>query len=105
MREDEEMKRQIEKEVEEHERDFSKLLEIEKCPRCGGALHEGYLIIARGSAWNESKPGFWRFAGINKPLTQTGWLSTPSFPSLRCSVCHFVTFDYTLEVEKGTVKE
>jgi len=105
MSENDEVKRQIEKDMQEHERDFSKLSEIKKCPRCRGELDEGYTIIARGSAWNENKPGFWKFAGMNKPLTEVGWRRTPSYPSLRCRKCHFVTFDYTFEVERGTVKD
>lgn len=104
MSEDAEIKKLIAKEVVEHERDFSKLSEIKKCPRCDGQLDEGYTIITRGSAWNESKPGFLRFAGLNKPLTNAGW-TRRAFPSVRCRTCHFVTFDYTSEVERGTVKE
>jgi hypothetical protein len=45
-----------------------------------------------------------KFAGLNKPLTNPS-LRTPAFPSLRCRKCHFVIFDYTLEVQKGTVME
>jgi len=97
--------RQIEREMEERERDFCKLSEIKKCPKCGGGLDEGYIIMIRGSCWNENKPGFWKFAGLNKPLTRVGWWRTPSFPSLRCRKCHLVTFDYTFEVERGTVRE
>jgi hypothetical protein len=104
MNEDEEVKRLIEKEMEERERDFSKLSGIKKCPRCGGRLDEGYTIMYGGSLWNENKPGFLKFAGLNNPLTNPS-LRTPAFPSLRCRKCHFVIFDYTLEVQKGTVME
>ena len=53
-----EEQRQIEREMEERERDFSRLSEIKKCPKCGGGLDEGYIIMIRGSCWNENKPGF-----------------------------------------------
>jgi hypothetical protein len=104
MIEDEEVKRLVEKEMEEYERDFSKLSGIEQCPKCGGGLDKGYTIMIRGSEWNENKPGFLKFAGLNKPLTNVRW-KVPAFPSLRCRTCHFVTFDYTIEVERGTVTE
>ncbi len=105
LNEDEEVKALIEKKTQEHKRDFSKLSEIKKCPRCGGGLREGHMII-KMSWWNESKPDrWWKFGTRNVPLTNLGTWHHPAFPALRCISCHFVTFDYTSEVERGTVKE
>ncbi len=101
MNEDEDVKRGIAEAEREHKCDFSKLSEVKKCPRCDGELNEGYLVLNTDSRWNEYKPGFLKFAGLPKPLT---WRNH-AFPSLRCLKCHFVTFDYSIEVEKGTVKE
>ncbi len=101
MNEDEDAQEQIVKDANERVRDFSKLSAVKKCPRCNGELTEGYLIYKRDSYWNENKPGFLKFAGLNESLT---W-KNHAFPSLRCRECHFVTFDYTKEVEGGTVRE
>ncbi len=101
MNEDEEIRRQIAEDEAEHDRDFTKLSAVKKCPRCDSELSEGYLILNRETGWKENKPGFFKLSGLTKPMT---WRSH-AFPSLRCLKCHFVTFDYTIEVEKGTVKE
>jgi hypothetical protein len=100
-KEKKEIENQIEEDREEHDRDFSNLSKIEKCPKCGGEFDEGYLLI-NVSTWNESKVHFW--GGIMK-RTRPGILNPSQFPALRCKKCHFVTFDYTSEVERGTVKE
>jgi len=98
-----EIENQIEKEREEHERDFFNLSKIKKCPRCGGEFDEGYIVI-NASTWSENRFGL-VYAGLKKPLTKPGALNPSQFPALRCKKCHFVTFDYTSEVERGTVKE
>lgn len=100
-----EIENQIEKEREEHERDFSNLSGIEKCPRCGGEFEEGYLIIGT-SAWSEDKPSFPGFlTPMWKPMTNLGIVNPHALPALRCTKCHLLTFDYTFEVERGTVNE
>lgn len=102
---DEEVKRQVEKEMKKRELDFTNLSGIKKCPRCGGGLDEGYIII-KMSWWNDSKPdSWWKSGSRDKPLTTWGTRRHPAFPALRCKPCHFVTFDYTSEVERGTVKK
>ncbi len=101
MNEDEDIKKQIVKDANERVRDFSKLSAIKKCPRCNGELDEGYLIYKRATFWNENKPGFLKFSGLNESLTWKNHV----FPALRCRGCHLVTFDYTMEVESGTVHE
>jgi predicted nucleic-acid-binding Zn-ribbon protein len=105
-KEKKEIEYQIEKEREEHERDFFNLSKIEKCPKCGGEFDEGYIVMT-ASNWGEDRFGR-VYLGLKKPLTNPGSLGgiNPSqFPALRCKKCHFVTFDYTREVERGTVKE
>jgi uncharacterized protein (UPF0212 family) len=47
----------IEKGREIHDRDFSNLSGIKKCPKCGTELSEGYIIL-RASAWSDDKPSF-----------------------------------------------
>ena len=101
----EEAARQAERDAEAHARDFAQLSDIRRCPRCNGEVDEGYITMLRGSVWNEAQPGgLLEFGGLNKPLTVAGW-TRPAFPALRCRSCHFVIFDYTSEVEKGTVRE
>jgi hypothetical protein len=92
----------IEKDREEHERDFTNLREIQKCPRCGGEFDAGYIAIIN-STWSENR--FRWYLGLKKPLTRPSRLNPSQFPALRCKKCHFVTFDYTSEVERGTVRE
>jgi hypothetical protein len=102
-KEKKEIENQIEKDREEHERDFYNLSKIEKCPKCGGEFAEGYIAILR-SNWSENRFG-WAYMGLKKPLTRPGRLNPSQYPALRCKKCHFVTFDYTSDVERGTVKE
>jgi hypothetical protein len=99
------VKRQVEEELKRRDLDFANLSGIKKCPRCGGRLDEGYITI-RLAWWNESRPDWWwKFPPRDKPLTTWRWWRRPVFPALRCRPCHFVTFDYASEVERGTVKE
>ena len=96
---------QIEKDREEHERDFFNLSGIKKCPKCGTEFDEGYIII-NASEWSEDKPSFPGFLKpMWKPMTRPGKINPRAFPALRCKKCHFLTFDYTSEVERGTVRE
>jgi hypothetical protein len=102
---EEEAARQTERDAEAQKCDFVQLSDIRRCPRCDGELDEGYITMLRGSVWSKAKPGgFLEFRGLSKPLTVVGW-TRPAFPALRCRRCHFVVFDYTSEVEKGTVRE
>jgi hypothetical protein len=94
---------QIEKDRVQHERDFCSLSKIGKCPKCGGEFDEGYIAILK-STWSESRFG-WAYLGLKKPLTRPGRVNPSQFPALRCKKCHLVTFDYTSEVERGTVRE
>jgi hypothetical protein len=95
MNENEEVQKQIEREMEERERDFSKLSEIKKYPKCGGELDRGYLDIRSGGAldvfFTSEKPSFWRGKGDKLLHTLSGEKVTIAH---RCRTCRIVVFGY-----------
>jgi hypothetical protein len=80
-KEKKEIENQIEKEREEHERDFFNLSKIKKCPKCRGEFDEGYVTM-NPLTWSTSKVHFLaRFMKSRRAFSQ--------FPALRCKKMPF----------------
>jgi NAD-dependent SIR2 family protein deacetylase len=82
----EEEQRQIERETEERERDFSRLSEIKNCPKCGGELEKGLMQVGRSIV-------FWGKENLQEKLI-SWWAQQRDLQAWRCKKCQLAVFPY-----------
>ena len=77
-------------------------IELDSCPKCGGALEQGYLLGKQNRIrWSVSPKGMTIFHGVPLIKLEKGfwrnsrwWFYAPSIPAKRCEQCRLVIFSY-----------
>jgi len=82
--------------MSEKEVEFSRLISVKECPKCGGTLDKGYFTAIWGMFWDTEKHGL---AASLRYRFLAGWtrqFELESAPALRCERCGIAILDYGL---------
>ncbi len=78
--------------MSEREKQFSKLVSIEKCPICRGKLEKGYFNAPRGFYWNAEKQKVDMIL-LDSVMPSAMW-TQDNVPALKCESCGIAVVDY-----------